>query len=155
MYELGMRDSFFVNPNGMPDRPLERHNSTAFDLAILAREGMKHPDFRSYVSSPEITFSHFGDREDVKFESTNQLLDEFPLCNGIKTGYTDRAGFCLVASATYREKTLIVVVLGCERNRQWPQARALFDYGFTLYDPDYVELNRFFTLFSFYLFYFT
>jgi len=139
--ELGMLDSFFVNPNGMPDRPLERHNSTAFDLALLARESMKHPDFRNYVSTPEVLFARFGEREDVIFESTNKLLDQFPLCNGIKTGYTDRAGFCLVSSATYRDKTLLAVVLGCERDRQWPQARALFDYGFTMYDPDYVEFS--------------
>ena len=139
--ELGMKDSFFVNPNGMPDEPLDRHNSSAFDLAILAREAMKHPEFQNYVSSPEVHFDRFGDREDVTFESTNKLLKEFPLCNGIKTGYTDRAGFCLVASATYRDKTLIAVVLGCERDCQWVQARELFDYGFMLYDPDYSEFS--------------
>ncbi len=135
--ELGMVDTHFINPNGMPDRPNHRHNSSAFDLALLAREAMKHPEFRSYVSSSEVTFELFGDREDIEFESTNKLLETFPLCTGIKTGYTDRAGFCLVGSAEYRDKVLIAVVLGCERNRQWPQAVELFDYGFTLYDPDY------------------
>ncbi len=142
--DLGMLDSFFVNPNGMPDRPLERHNSTAFDLAILAREAMTHPEFRQWVSTSELTFERFGEREDVDFESTNQLLEDYPLCDGIKTGYTDRAGFCLVASATYRGKTLIAVVLGCERNTQWSQAMALFDYGFTLYDPDYEAFRELF-----------
>jgi D-alanyl-D-alanine carboxypeptidase len=144
--ELGMYDTFFVNPNGMPDRPLERHNSTAFDLAILAREAMTHAEFRSWVATSELTYDTFGDREDVTFESTNHLLEEYPLCDGIKTGYTDRAGFCLVASATYRGKTLIAVVLGCERNQQWPQAIELFDYGFTLYDPDYESFRELFDM---------
>ncbi len=132
--ELGMEDTHFENPNGMPD---DDHLSTAFDLALLAREVMTHPEFREWVSSREVHFDWFGEREDVTFESTNHLLETFPLANGVKTGYTNAAGFCLVASATYRGKTLIAIVLGCERNRQWPQAIDLFDYGFSLYDPDY------------------
>jgi D-alanyl-D-alanine carboxypeptidase (penicillin-binding protein 5/6) len=132
--ELDMCDTHFTNPNGMPD---DGHVSTAFDLALLAREAMKHPEFRGWVSSKEAHFDRFGDREDVLFETTNHLLDIFPLADGVKTGYTIAAGFCVVATATYRGKTLLAVVLGCERNRQWPQCIALFDYGFTLYDPDY------------------
>lgn len=132
--ELSMRDTFFNNPNGMPD---SLHLSTAFDLALLARQALTHPEIRDWVAAREVHFDIFGDREDVTFESTNHLLEQFPLCNGIKTGYTNAAGFCLVASATYRDKTLIAVLLGCERNTQWPQAVELFDYGFSLYDPDY------------------
>ena len=132
--ELSMRDTFFNNPNGMPDN---LHLSTAFDLALLARQALTHPEIRDWVATREVHFERFGDREDVTFESTNHLLEQFPLCNGIKTGYTNAAGFCLVASATYRDKTLIAVLLGCERNTQWQQAIELFDYGFSLYDPDY------------------
>jgi len=131
---LGMRDTNFANPNGMPD---DAHHSTAFDLSLLAREAMKHPEFREWTSLREVHFDHFGDREDVTFKSTNHLLDLYPLCNGIKTGFTNAAGFCLVGSATYREKTLIAIVLGCGRNEQWPQAMDLLDYGFTLYDPEF------------------
>ena len=132
--ELGMRDTYFANPNGMPD---DSHHSTAFDLALLAREAMTHPEFREWVASPEVHFDRFGEREDVTFEATNHLLDVYPLCNGIKTGFTNAAGFCIVASATWRDKTLIAVVLGCERDEQWDQAIELFDYGFTLHDPEY------------------
>ncbi len=132
--ELGMRDTFFANPNGMPD---DLHHSTAFDLALLAREAMTHPEFREWVSTQELHFEQFGEREDVTFETTNELLDTYPLCDGIKTGFTNAAGFCLVASATYRDKSLIAVVLGCEQDRQWTQALDLLDYGFSLYDPDY------------------
>lgn len=132
--ELGMMDTHFVNTNGMP---ADGHVSTAFDLALLAREALKHPELREWVKSREIHFDTFGNRTDVTFESTNQLLEQFPLADGVKTGYTNLAGFCLVGSATYREKSLIAIVLGCERNQQWSQAIDLFDYGFSLYDPDY------------------
>ncbi|MCX6647480.1 MAG: D-alanyl-D-alanine carboxypeptidase [bacterium] len=132
--ELDMSDTHFCNPNGLPN---PSHVSTAFDLALLAQAALTHPEIREWVANKEVHFDHFGDRDDVTFETTNQLLEEYPLCNGIKTGYTDDAGFCLIASATYRDKTLIAVVLGCERNMQWPQAMELFDYGFTLYDPNY------------------
>lgn len=145
--ELDMRDTHFCNPNGMPDPD---HVSTAFDLALLAQEALTHPEIREWVAAMEVHFDYFGDREDVTFESTNHLLEQYPLCNGIKTGYTNAAGFCLLASATYRDKTLVAVVLGCERNMQWPQAIDLFDYGFSLFDPDYeafralAESNSFF-----------
>ena len=137
-HQLGMNDTHFANPDGMPD---DNHYSSAFDLALLASEAMKQDDFRDWVSSKEVHFDTFGNRSDVKFENTNQLLDMYPFANGVKTGYTDLAGFCVVASATFREKTLIAVVLGCERNQQWPEAIQLFDYGFILYDPDYQEFQ--------------
>jgi len=136
--ELGMVDTNFVNPNGLPD---EDHYSTAFDLALLASEILKHDDIMSYVDQTSIEFPVFGDREDVIFENTNHLLEDYPLCNGIKTGFTNLAGFCVVASAAYREKTLIAVVLGCGRDEQWGQAEKLFDYGFTMFDPDYDALR--------------
>ena len=137
-HQLGMNDTHFVNPNGLPD---DNHYSSAYDLALLASEAMKHQEFRDWVSSKEVHFDRFGNRQDVTFESTNELLDLYPFADGIKTGYTDLAGFCVVASATFRHKTLIAVVLGCDRDCQWPQAIQLFDYGFTLYDPDYQEFR--------------
>jgi D-alanyl-D-alanine carboxypeptidase (penicillin-binding protein 5/6) len=136
--QLGMDDSHFVNPNGMPD---DDHHSSAFDLALCADEAMKHDEFRRWVSSTEVQFDTFGNRQDVTFESTNHLLDVYPFATGIKTGYTDLAGFCLVASATFRQKTMIAVVLGCERNEQWQSAIDLFDYAFSQYDPDYLQFR--------------
>jgi D-alanyl-D-alanine carboxypeptidase (penicillin-binding protein 5/6) len=137
--QLGMEDTHFMNPNGMPD---DDHYSSAYDLAILASEAMKHPEFRDWVSKTEVHFDTFGNRTDVTFESTNHLLDIYPFADGIKTGYTDLAGFCVVGSATFRRKTLIAVVLGSERNCQWPDAIQLFDYAFTMYDPDYMEFRN-------------
>ena len=137
--QLGMKHTHFANPNGLPN---DEHYSTAHDLALLACEAMKHPEFRKWVSSTEVHFNQFGSRTDVTFENTNQLLDKYPFANGIKTGYTDKAGYCLVASAMFRKKTMIAVVLGCERNQQWPAAIDLFDYAFTRYDPDFQEFRN-------------
>ena len=136
--ELGMKDTHFANPNGMPN---DDHYSSAYDLALLASEAMKHPEFRDWVSSTKVHFDTFGNRQNVTFDNTNHLLDHYPFCNGIKTGYTDLAGYCLVASAKFRDKTLIAVVLGCEHNAQWQAATDLFDYGFALYDPDYLQFR--------------
>jgi D-alanyl-D-alanine carboxypeptidase (penicillin-binding protein 5/6) len=137
-HELCMTDTHFVNPNGMPD---DNHVSSAYDLALLAREFLSHPELKEWVSEQEVHFDRFGNREDVTFESTNYLLDIFPLANGIKTGYTNDAGYCLVASAAWRDKNLIAVVLGCERNTQWDQAIQLFDYGVSSYDPEYLTFR--------------
>jgi len=137
--KLGMKRTHFVNPNGLPN---DDHYSTAHDLALLACEAMNHKEFRTWVSLTDVHFDTFGTRQDVSFENTNRLLDMFPFANGIKTGYTDKAGYCLVASASFRKKTMIAVVLGCERNKQWPAAIALFDYAFARYDPDYQEFRN-------------
>jgi D-alanyl-D-alanine carboxypeptidase (penicillin-binding protein 5/6) len=136
--QLGMKHTHFNNPNGLPD---DQHYSTAHDLALLACEAMKHKEFRDWVSCSKVHFDTFGSRNDVTFESTNHFLDMYPFANGIKTGYTNKAGYCLVASATFRKKTMIAVVLGCERNRQWPSAIALLDYAFSRYDPDFQEFR--------------
>ena len=77
------------------------------------------------------------------FETTNKLLDDYPLCDGVKTGFTDLARFCLVASATYKKHRLLAVVLGAERNRQWPAAKELLEWGFGLMDPEYTIYANF------------
>jgi serine-type D-Ala-D-Ala carboxypeptidase (penicillin-binding protein 5/6) len=136
--KLGMKNTHFENPNGLPN---DEHHSTAYDLSLLAVEAMKHKEFRDWVSMTEVHFDKFGNRTNVTFESTNRLLDMYPFATGIKTGYTDKAGYCLVASATFRKKTFIAVILGCERNEQWPAAIQLFDYAFTRYDPDFKEFR--------------
>jgi len=132
--EIGMSNTHFVNPSGMPN---DDHYSTAEDLAILAAYALKNKSFRKIVSTREVYFPVFGSREDLSFKSTNKLLDEYPLCDGVKTGFTDLARYCLVASATYKDHKLLAVVLGAERNCQWSAARELLEWGFGLIDPEY------------------
>jgi D-alanyl-D-alanine carboxypeptidase len=122
---LGMRDSRFANPNGLDQ---EGHYSTAYDLALLARAALQDPVFERIV----------GTREQVvlgpirwTFRNTNRLLASYPGADGIKTGYTDDAGRCLVFSATREGRRAISVVLGSID--QWGHSRSLLDYFFGNY----------------------
>jgi len=132
--ELGMEETHFVNPSGMPD---DDHYSSAYDLGILTAYAMQYEFFRTAASTKKIFFPTFGMREDVIFESTNRLLDDYPLCNGVKTGYTNTAKYCLAASASYKNNHLLAVVLGAEKNCQWPAAEELLEWGFSQLDPEY------------------
>jgi D-alanyl-D-alanine carboxypeptidase len=138
--ELGMDGTHFSNPSGMPD---DDNYSCAEDLAILAAYALQNEFFRTIVSTEKVFFPTFGSREDVIFESTNNLLTDYPLCDGVKTGFTDLARYCLIASATYKEHRMLAVVLGAERNFQWPAAKELLEWGFGKVDPEYTIYARF------------
>lgn len=120
--QLGLKDTHFVNPHGL-DAP--EHYASAYDLAILAREALKDPHFAEIVATPAI------DIDGWHFASTNQLLGAYPGVDGVKTGTTDAAGECLVASATGGGHRVIAVVLGSED--RFGDARALLDYYYAYY----------------------
>src|SRR5205807_4894465 len=91
---LGATHSHFVNPNGLPDA---RQYSTARDLAMIARVAYANPTIRSIVCLPQLMFRYANGRT-RELENTNKLLKRLPYCNGMKTGYTEAAGKCLIAS---------------------------------------------------------
>lgn len=120
---LGMADTHFVNPHGLD---AEGHYSTAYDLWLLTREAMRNPVFREIVTKSTWTE---GTRTYVNL---NQLLLRYPGADGVKTGTSDAAGECLVASATRRGHRLVAVVLHSQD--RYADAAALLDYGFAAYD---------------------
>jgi D-alanyl-D-alanine carboxypeptidase (penicillin-binding protein 5/6) len=107
--ELGMKDSLFQSPHGLPPAPGKLPDeTTARDMAILAQQCTKHPSIMQWVGQQELTFSpHTGTRF-----NTNKLLWTLPGCDGMKTGYTRAAGFCLTATAMRDGVRLITVVMG-------------------------------------------
>src|SRR5437879_13317696 len=107
-FALGARNSHFVNPNGLPDA---RQYSTARDLATIARVAYANPTIRSIVCLPQLVFRYANGRT-RELENTNKLLKRLPYCNGMKTGYTEAAGKCLIASGSRQGKGSMVVVLG-------------------------------------------
>jgi D-alanyl-D-alanine carboxypeptidase (penicillin-binding protein 5/6) len=124
---LGMNNSAFRNPHGLPARD---HYSSARDLAILARAIIADfPGF--YTLYGEREFSYNGIRQ----KNRNALLWRDPSVDGLKTGHTDAAGYCLVTSAERDDMRLIAVVMGApsakERNND---AQQLLDYGFANYE---------------------
>lgn len=142
--ELGMSGTHFVNPCGVHD---ENHYTTAQDLAILAKYCMQNEAFREIVKTPsyhiEPTNKYTMPRD---LSSTNLFLSTarsphylYKPCTGIKTGTTDAAGHCLVASAEYNDMNLLSVVMNCPDEDYAANAysyiitRNLFDFGFNNY----------------------
>src|SRR5882762_6369666 len=106
--ELGATHSHFVNPNGLP---VPGQYSSARDLSIIARAAYANSTIRSIVCLPQLVFRYANGRT-RELENTNKLLRRLPYCNGMKTGYTEAAGKCLIASGSRPGKDVIVVVLG-------------------------------------------
>jgi D-alanyl-D-alanine carboxypeptidase (penicillin-binding protein 5/6) len=122
---LGATHSHFVNPNGLPDA---RQYSTARDLATIARVAYANPTIRSIVCLPQLVFRYANGRT-RELENTNKLLKRLPYCNGMKTGYTEAAGKCLIASGSRPGKDIIVVVLGDSHSGVWRDAGNLLAWA--------------------------
>ena len=124
---LGMVGTHFENSSGLPS---PQHYTTARDMSLLAIAMIReYPQYYKYYSVRE--FEHNG----IKQQNRNGLLEKDPTVDGLKTGHTDSAGFCLVTSALREGMRLVSVVLGSTSMKARENASAaLFSYGFTFYD---------------------
>jgi D-alanyl-D-alanine carboxypeptidase (penicillin-binding protein 5/6) len=129
--ELGLEDTHFTNPHGLDE---EQHYTSARDLVTVAKEIMKYPEIRQIVATEEMTIPWAGHPYDRSLVNHNHLLWLSPTVTGIKTGYTDAAGQCIVVSATDKGINLIVSYMGGpsldERNQD---ILNLLQYGFDSY----------------------
>jgi D-alanyl-D-alanine carboxypeptidase (penicillin-binding protein 5/6) len=123
--ELGMTNTHFVNPHGLHH---PQHFTTARDLLTLTRYALQNPTFRSIVSQREIIIAPTNKSALRRYRNRNKLLELYPGCDGVKTGYTIPAGKCLVASATRNGWQLIAIVLGSQDH--FADCATLLDYGF-------------------------
>ena len=126
--QLGATHSHFLNPNGLP---IPGQYSTARDLAIIARAAYANPTIRSIVCLPQLVFRYASGRT-RELENTNKVLKRLPYCNGMKTGYTEAAGHCLIASGSRPGRDVIVVVLGDTKSGVWADAASLLSWGLWL-----------------------
>jgi D-alanyl-D-alanine carboxypeptidase (penicillin-binding protein 5/6) len=124
---LGMTSSRFVNPNGLPD---SSQYSTARDMARVAMAAYRNSTIRNIVRLRQTVFQ-YADGRTRTFQNTNQVLKNFPLCNGMKTGYTEAAGHCLISSASHNGRDIISVVLG-DSKQIWVDSYRLLAWGLTL-----------------------
>ena len=124
---LGMKDSYFVNSHGLPD---PSHLVTARDLGILARAIItKFPEHYAIYKERDFTYNN------IKQYNRNTLLGEDPSVDGLKTGHTAEAGYCLVASALRNDMRLIAVVMGTKSTKaRKNDARSLLNYGFRFFE---------------------
>ena len=125
--ELGMNDTHFTNSSGWPHK---EHYTTARDLATLARALIRdHPDIYAMHSIREFTYNN------IKQPNRNSLLWKDASVDGIKTGHTENAGYCLVASSVRDGIRLISVVMGTEGTRARTGAtQALLNYSYRFYE---------------------
>lgn len=126
---LGCTATTFQNTNGLPN---EAHLSCAYDLAVITRYALQNETFCQIVAMPYATVHWVGSRQ-VKIKNTNRLLQFYPGAIGVKTGTTDAAGQCLIASARRDDRCLIAVVL--KSQNRFLDASNLLDYGFQLAKP--------------------
>lgn len=129
--KLGMVDTYYVNSHGLPD---PNHVTTARDLAILAKAMiLEHPDQYAIYKEREFTYNN------IRQYNRNTLLSEDGSVDGLKTGHTEEAGYCLVASAERRGMRLISVVLGTDsKSRRKNETRSLINYGFRFFETSTV-----------------
>jgi D-alanyl-D-alanine carboxypeptidase (penicillin-binding protein 5/6) len=124
---LGMHSSHFLNATGLP---ADGHTTTARDLATLTRAVIEEfPDYYPWHSIKEFTYN------DIKQSNRNSLLWRDASVDGLKTGHTDDAGYCLVASAKRDNMRIISVVLGTSSNKaRTDGSQALLNYGFRFFE---------------------
>src|SRR4051812_46095746 len=122
---LGATSSNFVNPNGLP---IPGQYSTVRDLSLIARAAYANSTIRSIVCLPNLVF-RYADGRTRELENTNKVLTRLAWCNGMKTGYTEAAGHCLIASGARPGRDIIVVVLGDSKSGVWQDASALLSWG--------------------------
>lgn len=124
--QIGMTRTCFVTPSGLD---AQGHGSSAYDMALLAREALKNKDFAQICSQETIKLSFGNPPYDRWLKNTNKLLSMYDGVTGVKTGFTDEAGRCLVSSCTQNNVSLICVTLNAPSD--WEDHRKLYDYGFS------------------------
>lgn len=125
--ELGMTNTTFKNCTGLPE---EGHLMSAYDISIMSRELLKHKDILKYTGTYMETISE-GRKSPIEMVNHNKLVRFFNGCDGLKTGYTSKAKYCISATATRDDVRMLTVIVGAPtykiRNRD---ASMLLNYGF-------------------------
>ena len=134
--ELGLKNTNFMNATGLDD---DEHYSSAYDMALIARELVKHKKVLEYSSNYE---DYLRENTNKKFwlVNTNKLIKTYEGMDGLKTGYTEKAGYCLTATAKRNNMRLISVVMKESDSKiRNNETSEILDYGFNLY-----RVNRLF-----------
>ena len=122
---LGAKHTHFVNPHGLHD---PRHLSTAHDLALITRYAMQNETFRAIVKTPYYIVERSMNQDDLWMVNKAKFLQEYPDAEGVKTGYTNPAGYCFAGSAQREGRRLITAVLNSPQ--RVADTIALMEHGF-------------------------
>lgn len=129
--ELGLKNTYFKNVHGLDE---EGHYSSAYDMAMIAKELVRHQKILDYSSIYE-DYLREDSNEKVWLVNTNKLVRFYKGADGLKTGYTEDAGYCLTATAKRNGMRLITVVMGePESSKRNSETMKMLDYGFDQYE---------------------
>ena len=130
---LGLKNTHFVNATGLD---AEEHYSTAYDMSVMARELVKHQKILEFSSIYE-DYLRKNTSNSFWLVNTNKLVKFYSYIDGLKTGYTGNAGYCLTATGKKNNMRLISVVMGEESTeKRSADTLAMLDYGFNMYNID-------------------
>lgn len=124
---MRMYNTHFANPNGLP----AEQYSTAYDMALAACYAYNNPVIRRYINIPEYTFQ-LADGSTRTIKSTNKLLKQHSWVQGMKTGYTNAAGKCLISCGSMNGQSAIVVVLGSTNAKIWGESLKYLRWAFQI-----------------------
>ncbi len=127
---LGAYNTHFENASGLPSA---NGYSTAYDMALISRFALRHDYIAQTVSTIQSSFKHPSYKQPLTITNSNRLLQSLPGADGIKTGTTNAAGRCLVASATRDQRQLIAVCL--RSGNRFGDCARLLEYGFASFQP--------------------
>lgn len=129
--QLGMENTHFANPHGLHD---ENHYTTAYDIALMSRELLKHPKIHDWLTiwmDEEFLKGKIKKSDGVFLSNSNNLVRFYSGCDGLKTGFTNEAGNCVSATARRGDTRFIAVVMKAPgRPVLFEEARELLDWGF-------------------------
>ncbi|MFW5985991.1 MAG: D-alanyl-D-alanine carboxypeptidase family protein [Halanaerobiales bacterium] len=131
--ELGLKNTYFYNTNGLPpdDSDVQGNYTSAYDLAVMTRELLKYPKVLEWTST---WIDYLRDGESV-LNNTNRLIRFYRGADGLKTGYTDEAKYCLTCTASREGIRFISVVMGADDSEmRFNEAAKLLSHGFGLFD---------------------
>lgn len=129
-WQIQAKNTQFKNPHGLDE---DGHFTTAYDLALITKYAMENPKFREIIKTKTFKVPWEGREYERLLTNKNKLLSQFPGANGVKTGFTNKAGRCLVSSAERDGQHLIAVVFNCPN--MWDDSKNLLEYGFDNYKP--------------------
>lgn len=136
--QLGMKNTNFENCTGLDDET-ENHLTTAYDIALMSRELMKHELIKEYTT---IWMDTLRDGQ-TELVNTNKLIRFYSGATGLKTGTTDKAGCCVAATATREGTSLIAVVMGSDNSTdRFEGAKAMLNWGFANYSSVTPQIDK-------------
>ncbi len=139
--ELGLSHTHFVTPNGLD---AEGHYTTAYDLARLASYAIQNKKFVEITNTTNWTLTEVGSKSTLGVVNKNRFLSLMQGAIGVKTGFTNNAGYCFVGALKRDGKTLVSVVLGCgwppHKTYKWRDTELLMKYGLNHFS--YVKINE-------------